>query len=195
MTLFTKNRYVNIDITNRCPLMCHECQRQQPNPKVRKWGGDISMENFQKTINYFNRINFCGQRSDPIHHPKFLDMLKMCNDKNIITSIHTASTYKPLEWFSEAFNVLPTARWWFGLDGKPEDSPKYRVNQDGFKMLEIMKLAGKTLKVKPYWQYIVFNFNQHYIDEMMIIAEDIGVELLVLDSYRWENSEWLKPEK
>lgn len=192
MTLFIKNRHVNIDITNRCPLLCPECQRQQM-PESRKFGGDMSIENFQKVIEYFDTINFCGQRSDPIHHPQFLTFLKMCSDKRMSTTVHNASTFKSLEWYEKAFLANLNARWWFALDGKPEDSPKYRVNQDGFKMLEIMKLGAKTLHKIPFWQCIVFNYNQYYLDELHEMSKDIGVRLLTLHSHRWDTIPWLKP--
>lgn len=194
MTLFSENRRVNMDITNRCPLLCPECQRQVA-PWTKKLGGDISIENFKKVISHFNSVNFCGQRSDPIHHPKFLEILKICRDQNINVSVHNASTHKPLKWYVEAFETHPEANWWLALDGKPEDSPKYRVNQDGFKMIEIMKLASKHLKRRPLWQCIKFSFNQHYLDDLNKMANDIGISLLVLESYRWDAVPWLKPEK
>lgn len=195
MTLFLENRRVNIDITNRCPLLCPECQRQMA-PWTKKLGGDISIENFKKVASYFNySINFCGQRSDPIHHPKFLEILKICGDQNVHhVGVHNASTYKPLKWYVEAFKTLPNATWWFALDGKPEDSSKYRINQDGFKMIEIMKLASKHLTRRPLWQCIKFNYNQYYLDDLNKMADDIGITLLILESHRWDGVPWLKPE-
>ena len=193
MTLFIKNKRVNIDITNRCPLLCPECQRQQ-DPKSRKFGGDITIENFIKVTNFFtDGISFCGQRSDPIHHPQFIEFLEICRIQDLDTAVHCASTFKPLEWYEEAFDTNKMAKWWLALDGKPEDSPKYRINQDGYKMVEIMKLASKKLHIQPFWQCILFNFNQHYIDELNVMAKDIGIKLLILESHRWDTIEWMKP--
>ena len=41
------------------------------------------MNSFDKLIKHFKHINFEGQYSDPVHHPKFLEMLKTCYDKEI----------------------------------------------------------------------------------------------------------------
>ena len=46
------------------------------------------------------------------------------------------------------------AKWIFGLDGLPKDSHKYRVNQDGNKLYEMMKL-GVSMGIFVSWQYIV----------------------------------------
>ena len=62
---FLKRNNVNLDITHRCPLACERCQRftsfTSQGKKVP--GEDISLENFQKIIDHFTHINFCGQVS------------------------------------------------------------------------------------------------------------------------------------
>ena len=118
----------------------------------------------------------------------------MCKEQKIITAAHNASTHKPMEWYKEAFKTNPAVRWWLALDGKPWDSPKYRINQDGYKMFEIMKLAAKMCTRQPYWQCIRFNYNQHYIDELSVTAKEIGAKLIVIESHRWDAIPWLKPE-
>ena len=38
---------------------------------------DMTMENFKKVIDYFEEVYFCGQISDPIFHPQFIEFLKL----------------------------------------------------------------------------------------------------------------------
>ena len=75
-----KNRSVNIDTTIRCTLECPKCQRRGLRRQGKKIPGqDISIDDFMKLTNYFKKgVNFCGQMSDPIFHPKFIDMLRYC---------------------------------------------------------------------------------------------------------------------
>ena len=45
----------------------------------------------------------------------------------------------------------------------PEESHKYRINQDGRQVWEVMKM-GAEMGCKIKWQYIVFNYNEKHIE-------------------------------
>ena len=94
---FLQRTNVNIDITHRCPLECERCQRFTSFTAhgLKVPGKDISIENFQKVLNHFHHINFCGQVSDPVHHPKFIEILSMIHDQEKSCSVHHASAAKP----------------------------------------------------------------------------------------------------
>jgi|TARA_R110001592_G_scaffold77690_2_gene233710 hypothetical protein len=160
-------------------------------------GEDLSIEDFSKVLDFFNHINFCGQVSDPVHHPKFTEFLKMIYERKDHTcSIHHASAAKPLKWYPTAFQANPRAQWWFGIDGFPKDSHKYRTNQDGVKLFDIMKDSVKYLKNLPIWQYIVFNFNENDIEACRDMATEIGVKFIVINSSRWMGiNDPLRPTK
>lgn len=185
----TKKR-LNLDITYRCPLECLRCARQTSfrNKNICVPGRDLTLEEFNKITNFFPRISFCGQYSDPIHHPQFIDFLKMCKEKNLIVEVHVASSFKSKEFFIEAFTAYPKAEWIFGIDGLPENSHLYRVNQDGNKLYDIMLESKKILIIKPVWQYIIFKYNENDIDTAMNKAKQDGVDFLVINSSRWIDS-------
>ena len=66
---------------------------------------------------------------------------------------------------------------WF-LDGLPEESCLYRINQDGEKLFEVMKMgADKGLRIE--WQYIVFSYNENHIEEANDMARDHGIEFVI----------------
>ena len=70
--IILNRRGLNIDITHRCSLRCPRCQRSTSfiDHGIKVPGEDISIENFSKAIKHFTHINFCGQISDPVHHPR-----------------------------------------------------------------------------------------------------------------------------
>ena len=80
-------------------------------------------------------------------------MLELCDQRNIQVQIHTSASHQPKEWYIKAFEANKNAKWIFGLDGLPKDSHKYRVNQDGNKLYEMMKL-GVSMGIFVSWQYI-----------------------------------------
>jgi MoaA/NifB/PqqE/SkfB family radical SAM enzyme len=188
---------INVDITHRCPLECLRCQRYSSftSEGLKVPGEDMPLDRFEKIIKHFRHINFCGQVSDPVHHPKFIEMLEMCHKKDISISVHHASAGKPEHWYPKAFAAAPYALWYFGIDGLPKDSHKYRVNQDGEKLFRIMLESTKHLKKTPIWQYIVFSYNQNDIEEAKDMVKDVdNLKFLVVNSSRWiGQNDWLRP--
>ena len=193
---FERGKGINLDITHRCPLECLRCGRQAWRKKGYPVPGtDMSFSDFDKITNYFPSISFCGQYSDPIHHPQFLDFLKLCAKKNTDVEVHVASSFKSKKFYIDAFKAAPKAKWVFGIDGLPKDSHKYRINQDGQKLYNIMLESKQYLVNKPSWQYIVFSFNEHDIDTALEMAKKDDVNFLMINSSRWwTDDDWLKPK-
>jgi MoaA/NifB/PqqE/SkfB family radical SAM enzyme len=189
---------VNLDITHRCPLECLRCQRyfSFTAKGLKVPGGDMPLDRFQKVLNQFKHINFCGQVSDPVHHPQFIEMLKMCHDQGKSVSVHHASGGKKEDWYPKAWEAHPYALWYWGIDGLPKDSHKYRKNQDGEKMFRLMIESTKYLKRTPIWQYIIFSYNENDIDEARDMIKDVdNLKFMTMNSSRWiSGNDWLKPK-
>tara|TARA_E500000178_G_scaffold311067_1_gene326684 strand:+ start:1099 stop:1722 length:624 start_codon:yes stop_codon:yes gene_type:complete len=187
---FFKRRRLNIDISFRCALECPNCQRQRQFTRLGKkvHGYDMTMKDFKKITSFFKSINFSGQLSDPVHHPKFVEILEYCYNNKIEAIVHNASSLKPHHWYMKAFKANPLAKWVFGIDGLPEQSHIYRINQDGKKLYNLMIESKKYLKQLPVWQYLVFNYNEDNIEEAQEMARREGVTFMLLQSSRW-NSE------
>ena len=79
----------------------------------------------------------------------------------------------------------------YPIDGLPK-SHKYRINQDGQKLFNIMKRCA-SMGNKVIWQYIVFNYNEDDIDTCRSMAKDINVTFKKLVSSRWGGIEHYKP--
>jgi len=185
---FFNRSCVNLDSTYVCALACPKCQRQiyfrDKGKKVT--GTHLSTGDFEKLVEYFGRIDFEGQYSDPVHHPKFIEFLKKCYEKSVEVEIHNASSTKSYKWYREAFQANPDAEWVFAIDGLPEESHKYRKNQDGEKLFNVMLDARNYLNYKPIWQYIVFNYNENHIDIAKEIAKENEIDFLVIYSRKWQ---------
>ena len=195
---FLNRRELSIDLSHRCALECPRCQRQfafrDQGKKVP--GRDITMDEIKKAAKFYNYFNFCGQLSDAVHHPQFIEILEYCNKKNIGVEIHNASSTKSKEWYIKAFKANKNARWVFGIDGLPEQSHNYRVHQDGVKLFNIMLEARKYLKQKPHWQYIIFGYNENNVDKAIQIAKDNNLVMILLNTSRWQSlNDPLMPKK
>jgi MoaA/NifB/PqqE/SkfB family radical SAM enzyme len=194
---FMNRRSLNIDIGFRCPLECPRCQRQRQwrNNGLKVPGRDLTLKEIDKISDYYNGFIFCGQLSDPVHHPKFPEILEMLYKKKTIVEIHNAASQKSKEYFIKCFKANPHAQWIFGIDGLPEESCLYRINQDGEKLFNIMIESKKHLEVTPVWQYIIFNYNEDHIEEAKQMAKENGVGFMLVQSSRWnDNDDPLRPK-
>lgn len=185
--VFFKRNGINLDITHRCSLECLRCQRTRYYTSQGKKvpGEDLSIDDFTKIIKHFKNINFCGQYSDPVHHPKFIEMLNLLQKNKNMVTVHNASSQKSKDWYIKAFKANPNARWVFGIDGLPEESCMYRVNQDGNKLFNIMIEAKKYLNFTPVWQFIIFSYNEKNVKKAKKMAEDNDLVFMTLQSARW----------
>lgn len=188
---------INLDISNRCSNACPGCKRTYFKEIYNKVPGrDMTIDEFEMITDYFERIVFCGQVSDPSLHPEFIDFLKIMKRKNISGQIAVSATAKKKEWWIEAFEVTKDTniKWIFAIDGLPEESHQYRVNQNGpflFEMMVLCKEMGNDVR----WQFILFDYNENSIDECKSIADDLNIRFQVRWSERFDFGNWSESYK
>ena len=179
-----------MDLSSKCTLACPYCARAN----IENIPSNImSEEDFDKYLDFFDRLIFCGQISDPMMHPKLPLFLQKAYEAGKTCSVHVAASHRPKEFFIKCFEANPDATWYFGIDGLPQDSHKYRVRQDGQKMFDMMVESVKYLKQKPMWQYILFNYNENDVDEAKELSLKHGVNIQTIVSSRWDDTGYLRP--
>lgn len=190
--------HINIDISNKCGLLCPGCSRQKyyDGDAKKVPGRDISLSEMKKVIDYFDLITFCGQVSDPLYHPKFYDILKLCVDNKKRTCIYHASVLNDSKKYLKYFLLSKrgNVKWIFALDGLPNQSHLYRKNQDGEKMFEVMKTCAQ-MGIETEWDCIIFNYNEQNLHKCEDLANKYNIKLNKIVSSRWwENCETMQPE-
>jgi len=181
----------NLDISHRCILRCPQCVRQKTTSQDQiKRSFDLKEENFEKILNYFTHgITFCGQISDPIYHPNFLNFLKMCDGRGRKVRIATNGSGKSDEWWEQAYSYgLGENAWYFGVDGIDKKSEIYRVGSN-FEDVWSRMLRGRDLGHAIVWQYIIFGYNEHEIDRAIEIAKAEDFSILFVNTNRGFNPE------
>lgn len=192
---FGQNCNINLDISNKCTLKCSGCERSADHWKeLRKVTGDTSFIEFKKIADYFESVTFCGQISDPIFNKDLPKMLEYCYDNNINCSVHTSANHKSTDWYIELFRSNPECIWVFGIDGLPDSSPKYRINQNGRDVFNAIILA-RSIGIYCIWQYIVFSYNEHEMYDVENICNTMGVQFMPILSNRFNEDDELKPRQ
>lgn len=188
---FLNRKAINIDISFRCPLECPRCARQTLYRNLNKKvpGKDMTLDEIDKLSNHFNLINFSGQLSDPVQHPQFPKILEMLYKKKVSCDVRNAASSKSLEYYIKCFRANPNARWTFGIDGLPEESCFYRINQDGVKLFNIMCESKKYLNTTPTWQYILFSYNEKSLTLAKELAIKNNLKFMLIHSERWQGKD------
>lgn len=194
-----------IEPTTSCNLRCPECPsglRSFTRPT-----GMLAVQTFQKVIDElaptltYLTLYFQGE---PYLHPNFFELIKVASAKKIYTATSTNAHY-----LSEQ-NAVKTVqsgldRIIISVDGTTQETyEQYRVGGELKKVLEGTKnliAAKKQLKSKtPYvvFQFLVVKPNEHQLDEMAVLAKEIGVDDLAFKTaqvYDYENGNELIPTK
>ena len=95
---------INLDICNSCLLKCPRCARQNVTDD-RLFGDNISLERMNKLSKLFHYLNFCGTYSDPIYHPNFKEILKLCISNNNDIVIYTNGHGKTDKWWKDVIDI------------------------------------------------------------------------------------------
>ena len=65
---------VNLDITHRCTLLCAGCTRQDKSHTYER--RDMTYEEINKILDYFDHVQFCGLSIRPNFSSKFYRLPK-----------------------------------------------------------------------------------------------------------------------
>jgi hypothetical protein len=97
----------------------------------------------------------------------------------------TAASQKNIEWYRKAFELSHTnVTWIFGLDGLKDTSMIYRVGQNSALLFDAM-ILGKSMGVHIVWSFIVFEHNEHQLDQAKKFAREYNISLQLVKSDRF----------
>ena len=133
---FFFRKAVNLDLSNKCTLACLACTRTTAFEGKNKLvpGHQMTDHEWSLYLEKFSKFTISGQVSDPILHPKLDKILSDIYKAGKDCTVHVAASHKPEKHWIKCFKANPNAFWYFGIDGLPKDSHKYRINQDGEKL-------------------------------------------------------------
>ena len=194
---------VSIEPTTACNLKCPECPsglRAFSRPT-----GNLKIDFFTKTMNELSQnllyLIFYFQ-GEPYINPKFLDMVKYAHDKGVYTITSTNGH------FLNKANAKKTIesgldRMIISVDGTTQETyENYRIGGkldvvlQGARNMVAMKKEMNSNTPHLIFQFLVVKPNEHQIDEIYKLAEDIGIDEVKLKTaqvYDYEEGNELIP--
>ena len=128
-------------------------------------------------------LEFCGTIDEPLVHPQFLEIIKGAYDinPNYDIHIHTNGGMRNPDYFTKLANILtkfPQYDMLFSLDGLEDTNHLYRQNVNWSKCMENAE-AFISAGGKPLWQFIIFEWNKHQVEEAEVLARKMGFKHFV----------------
>ncbi len=196
---FEGHNKIQIDITHRCRLGCSKCSRfitHGPNVGQRRevLMDEVNVEDIAKVVGdgkQFKNYNFCGSIGDAIYNPHFIDIVKYIRTNSKVEHLHlmlhTNGSGKSEQWWRDLYGAMDPEvdEVIFGVDGLKDTAHMYRKYARFDDSILAMKIGAEMGFKKNQWQFIVFKFNQHQVEEAEQLAKDIGIKFFVIKSERW----------
>ena len=204
---------LQLEITNYCNAACPQCERnymiqlQNENDEARReWNtvdydvelnntylsiGDIKKTFLPDRWTHLDEIVFCGNVDEPVINPDVIEIIKYFyhldnKDKDIWVHVNGGSRnesfWSELGKLSKELNNRLTVI--FGIDGDEETNHLYRRNVD-WKTLQRNWRAYISAGGRAAWQFIIFKWNQHQIDDIKKLSESEGFARFgIIESFR-----------
>jgi len=186
--------WLDIELTSVCNIECPGCFRQVKRNIVndilnkdylslkdlKKW---ITKEEFPK----LNLLNFCGSIDEPTLHPEILQIVGHFHSMYDINIATNGSTKTEKFWTKLGSYGIST---YFGIDGTDQKSlEKYRIGSS-YKKIQTNYRSFIAAGGHATWQYIVFEHNEHLLEEAKKISVEEGFKnFRTIYSHRSDNKE------
>lgn len=172
--------WIDIELTSFCNISCKGCFRvlsNQADQILNKTYIDLGTikSRFQRHMFPNIRIiNFCGSVDEPTTHPEFFEIIDYFASWDCHINIATNGSLRTTKWWAELATRLPKShRVTWGIDGSDELSEVYREGSN-FKKVEENYRAFIAAGGQAVWQFIVFEHNEHQLEEAKQKAKDEG---------------------
>lgn len=181
-------RNVHLEITQKCQAACPMCDRNENGGADNRHitNAELSLEDCKKIftpefISQLDTMYMCGNLGDPIMAADTLEVFKYFREHNssMWLSMNTNAGARDSRWWEELAAVLGSkGAVIFSVDGLRDTNHLYRQNVNWDKVENSMK-SFINAGGKARWDFIIFEHNQHQVDEAKQLSVDMGFDKFV----------------
>lgn len=178
----TDIRDIHLEITSKCQARCPMCPRRINggviNPLITL--EEIDLITFKQWfpesfIKQLDSLFMCGNYGDPIIAKDCLEIFEYLREINpsIRLSMHTNGSARNVTWWKSLAET--NIRVVFGIDGLRDTHKLYRIDTD---FDQIIRNADAFIQAGGHaeWHMLVFEHNEHEIDECRKLSEKLKFE-------------------
>jgi MoaA/NifB/PqqE/SkfB family radical SAM enzyme len=177
-------RTIHLEITQKCQAACPMCDRNMNgkgiNPHINL--NELTLEDCKKIftpefISQLKKMYMCGNLGDPIVADDTLEVFEYFrqHNPNVWLNMHTNGGAKKPDWWKQLATVIKdNGDVTFSVDGLKDTNHLYRQNVN-WDIVDQSMRAYIEGGGKVRWDYLIFDHNQHQVEEAEQYAKSIGV--------------------
>ena len=185
MYKYTDIKTIHLEVTQNCQASCPMCDRNMNgkgvNPHINL--DELTLEDCKKIFNpsfikQLNTMYMCGNLGDPIVAKDTLEIFRYFrqHNPNIWLSMNTNAGARDEAWWVELANIFARrGAVIFSVDGLRTTNHIYRQGVVWDKVERSMD-AFISAGGRARWDFLIFEHNQHQVDEARALSEQKGFE-------------------
>ena len=175
-------RVLHIEPTDACNAACPQCSRETDLVFDKINLHHLTVDQIkdivdEDAIRNLDKMFMCGDYGDPAAGKHTLEIYKYFRQLNpaITLGMNTNGGIKNTDWWSQLGCMLNTQKDYaiFSLDGLSDTNHIYRINVNFDKVIQnahaFIQAGGNA-----HWEMLVFEHNQHQVDQAEQMAKDLG---------------------
>lgn len=175
-------KVLHLEPTDVCQAACPLCLRELDSNFDKSKQHHLSIaqiqnkysENFIKNL---DKMFMCGVYGDPAAGKYTLDIYRYFRkiNPNIVLGMNTNGGLQNTVWWHELGCIMnqPQDYVVFSIDGNEDTNSVYRVNVNWTRLKENIK-AFVSAGGKAHWDMLIYEHNQHQVDECEQLAREMG---------------------
>ena len=179
---------VHLEITQLCQAACPMCDRNENGGKENKHitNAELSLEDCKKIfstefISQLDVMYMCGNLGDPIVAKDTLEVFQYFREHNpnMWLSMNTNAGARDTAWWTELAKIFNNkGAVIFSVDGLADTNHLYRQNVK-WSIVENSMRSFINAGGRARWDYIIFEHNQHQVEEAEQLANEWGCEKFI----------------
>jgi MoaA/NifB/PqqE/SkfB family radical SAM enzyme len=188
MYSYSDIKTLHLEVTQNCQASCPMCDRNQNggalNPHIDL--SELTLDDCKKIftpdfVKQLNTMYMCGNLGDPIVARDTLEIFRYFRENNpdIWLSMNTNAGAKSESWWQELSTVFGhKGAVIFSVDGLADTNHIYRQGVNWETVRRNMK-AFIAAGGRARWDFLIFEHNQHQVDEAEELSQTMGFEKFV----------------
>ena len=177
---------VHLEPTNKCNAKCPMCARTESDGSTNRNLpiSEISLTDIKKMISrkvilQLKKFYMCGNYGDPAMAAETLEIFEYIRSLNPTAhlSMFTNGSIRSKTWWQSIANIIDLCH--FSIDGLRDTNHIYRIGTSFDSIINnitnFIESGGKAC-----WDFIVFEHNEHQVEEARKFAYSIGVSQFVV---------------
>jgi MoaA/NifB/PqqE/SkfB family radical SAM enzyme len=180
---------IHLEVTQNCQASCPMCDRNinggEVNPHINL--DELTLEDCKKIftpefISQLSTMYMCGNLGDPLIARDTLEIFRYFrnHNPNIWFSMNTNGGARDRKWWTDLANVFDKkGAVIFSVDGLKDTNHIYRQGVT-WSLVEQNIKTFISAGGRARWDFLVFDHNQHQIEEAQNLANNWGVEKFIV---------------